>query len=281
MNDYLNAIKRENHTGTQPANSIGSGEVSDSVFGYIKNLSSDAQAQIDAVETIALAANGQQGAQGVPGEQGIQGIPGEQGIQGVPGTNGTNGTNGAAVAIAAPMPNGGTRLLGVPGVNWISTTTRGVPATRYYFTPFSCVVAAHINALFCEVTTAANFDSCRIGIYNANTNWQPTTLITDSGLIQTNMAGPRSVAQNLDLGAGNYLLCFVCEGQDAQFRTMRAAPGPAGLMRTLGASPFVSEWWSAGSANALPATAGSISWTNTTASANAGMDHFAFLDWSA
>lgn len=110
---------------------------------------------------------------------------------------------------------GGTTYLSMPGmkaVTQITTVTLSANVIRYE--PRIVPTPITIDALVIEVTTANGATStARLGIYNADGDWQPTTLVLDAGTVATDTttgAGVRTLVLGapLALAAGRYLLAI-------------------------------------------------------------------------
>jgi len=129
---------------------------------------------------------------------------------------------------------GTTKLLHLPGVVTVGGgAVSHVSATVYYF-PLLIATTIVIDAVVCEVTTpAAAGNKGRIGIYNADTDLQPTTLVVDSGEFAIDGAAVMTVAVSATLPAGRYLLALHLQANCA-LRSVRGTAIHQGFNPVLG-----------------------------------------------
>ena len=145
--------------------------------------------------------------------------------------------------------------LSVPGVETSTVTAQGITADRLYYMPMCVTSTISLDQLVVEVTIAgAGGTVARLGIYNADTDWQPTSLVEDSGLTATvplDAAAVTEISIGQTLTAGRYLLAYVGNGGPA-LRIVKGGSRYAGYLNTLGATPFVEQLYVAFAYAALP-----------------------------
>jgi hypothetical protein len=110
----------------------------------------------------------------------------------------------------------GNKDYGVPG--WLPTASPGTSALstgRLTFEPWWVWREVTIDRLAVEVTTAAASGSLmRLGIYNCDTSWTPTSLVVDAGTIAVDPGAVpafQTVTVNVTLAPGRYMACWVTQ----------------------------------------------------------------------
>jgi hypothetical protein len=232
---------------------------------------------------------GPQGEQGPQGIQGTQGNPGAQGAEGPIGSTGLKGDKGdkgdpATIAVTAPITNSGTSTSANIGIDlsnialkyaspWQVTYRSGYfyeaatggqiivgPFTRnrvHYF-PLFINQSITMDRIGAECTTAVASSTFRLGLYNANSNGVPTSLILDAGTIDTSSTGLKTITINQTLNAGLYFLAFVYQGGAtlASMRSIDARFGNYSPMAgtTMSTTQFYSCAVEDGITGALPST---------------------------
>jgi len=140
-----------------------------------------------------------------------------------------------------PVPRGRVRVgatnyLVVPGAILISQATYAIAANRVNYFPIRVSTPITIDAIVIEVTTAAGAGSkARLGIYNADRNWQPTSLVVDAGEVAVDAIAVVSKAVSQVLPAGRYLLAITSDAAPT-LRMLRGPVDSVGPLNTLGAS---------------------------------------------
>lgn len=164
----------------------------------------------------------------------------------------------------------------LPGVAMIGRATAVLTADVTYYGPFILQTQVTADRIAAEVTSAgAAGKVIRMGIYNADFDWQPTTLVVDGGTIAADSATVQTVTISQVLVPGRYLLALNSNGTP----TVRSIQGGnlMGLQSTLSAFPFFSR-----AARALEAIAATAfpnpgnAWSNYTGSA-VGFDYYNFI----
>lgn len=122
-------------------------------------------------------------------------------------------------------------LLTVPGVGGI-TLENTVPraASFDYYHPIWCASYLTFDQVVSEVTTASGSAGsvARVGIFAADSSWQPGTLIEEFGTIATDALGVKTIAPaagTRTLPGGRYLLAMNCSAGTTTFRSGRGSPG--------------------------------------------------------
>jgi hypothetical protein len=113
-----------------------------------------------------------------------------------------------------------------PGIttwNYADTLT----VNRLYYEPFQLKVTTTIKKLAMQIQTAgAAGTHIRLGIYNADTSWQPTSLVIDAGTVTADIGGVKviTLSPNITLTPGNYLSCFVSDGTPVMYEVETPSP---------------------------------------------------------
>lgn len=224
---------------------------------------------------------GPQGIDGPTGPTGATGTPGATGATGATGAAGTNGTNGTNGADGQGVPTGGTAdqlLAKIDGTDfntqWVdpSSNVQGVKqyissaGTNFYQIPgllpsgsgTTWIPGAHIThhtpwyimeeCTLSEVIVSVNTGGAggvRVAIYNADANWQPSTLVLDLGTISCATAGLKSyTGLSTVLLPGRYMaLLNVTTATTPSFKGMQGYmfPGTLYQNKALDASMLVAN----------------------------------------
>jgi len=107
-----------------------------------------------------------------------------------------------------------------------------------------------IDQLLLEVTTAVA-GSIRLGIYSADTDWQPVALILDAGTVDCSTTGVKSISINQTLSPGRYLLVLVSD-VGPTVRVVRGGNRYAGLNTAIGTSAMIMSLYRAFTFAPLP-----------------------------
>lgn len=133
----------------------------------------------------------------------------------------TPGGGGTPLNDGLPIPDGSTpadtAFLGVPGAGFTSTGGGDfVTANDIYYEPYNVSQAITVNQLSFLVTSAgAAGNACRVGIYEADNEFQPTDLVIDAGQVINDTTGWKHVSVNVVLAAGNYVNAIICNSSPA------------------------------------------------------------------
>lgn len=135
------------------------------------------------------------------------------------------------------VASGGTRV-GLPGVSMLSTTIQALVTDRMLYDPFMVFTPTTVDAALCEVTTAAG-TILRMGIYNADTAWQPTSLVQDAGTVDPSTIGVKTAAfTGIVLPPGRYVQVTVANGA-CSLRTARGTVEYGELTSVLAGNMFL------------------------------------------
>ena len=127
----------------------------------------------------------------------------------------------------------------IPGVEGISRTTIGVVMDRLYYEPIFVSSSITLDRIMIEVTTAGEAGAqVRLGIYNADKDWQPTELVLDAGTVSVDSTGVKAISIDQTLPPGRYLLCLV-SNMTSELRMVKGGNRYAGYNPSLGDSTFV------------------------------------------
>lgn len=150
---------------------------------------------------------------------------------------------------------GGTAQYTVPGVDFSGISTRALTASRIYYSPWLVVSPITIDQLAIEVTTAgAAGKIARLAIYNADTDWQPTSKVVDAGTVVVDPGAVPAVTTasvSLTLAPGRYLSALISDGTPT-LRVWRGTGRPFGLLAALGTTSIITLAFVAGSGSTLP-----------------------------
>jgi hypothetical protein len=145
---------------------------------------------------------------------------------------------------------GGTPNYNIPGVDVVSVATKALVANRIYYAPVYVVSQITLDQLAIEVTGLAG-SVARLAIYNADTDWQPTTRVLDAGTVATTSNAVVTASISQVLTAGRYLFAIIADSA-VTLRTWRGGSRYLGLVPALGASSTVAQLFVAGSGTTLP-----------------------------
>lgn len=143
----------------------------------------------------------------------------------------------------------------VPGVALVSQGTLALTSPADYFFPMFIATTVTFDQLAAEVTTAAVASGVtfRMGLYKADTNWQPTSLVTDSGAIGATSAGIRTFTPGtpIVLPPGRYV-GVIAASSTPTMRTVLGTVAGAAYLDTLGSSLIISQFRNARAFAAFP-----------------------------
>ena len=116
----------------------------------------------------------------------------------------------ASVAPAFIAPSS-VKSYGVPGLRPTGQATAVQSMDRLWYEPWFLETSATLDRLAVEVVTTPGSAGkvLRIGIYNANTSWVPTTLVVDAGTVAVDALGIQAATINVTLPAGRYICAWV------------------------------------------------------------------------
>jgi hypothetical protein len=163
---------------------------------------------------------------------------------------------GAQTAIqeARTKESGGTVYSSMPGVEALSATTLAITANVMYYAPILVTTSITIDQLQLVVTVAgAAGKLVRMGIYNADTDWQPTSLVLDAGTVLVDTTGVKSISISQVLPPGRYITALVSDGTPT-LRSLRAGARYTGYVLSTGANPYISDETFGFAFGVLPAT---------------------------
>lgn len=133
---------------------------------------------------------------------------------------------------------GGVTFPSIPGVSHVTATTFARAANIVYYEPFYVEDPCVIDELWTEITAGGSAGTtARLGIYNADEDWQPTSLLV--GPATTVPVDSTGVKKLTGLGqavpAGRYLGAFTSDGAPTT-RVMRGSIRGAPLGSALGSN---------------------------------------------
>lgn len=167
------------------------------------------------------------------------------------------GSGGGATAIPeGRLVAGGTTYYSIPGVDITTVATLALVANTVRYEPFLVVTPITLDQLACEVTSSgAGGTTCRMGIYNADSNWQPTTLVLDAGTVTADSNAIKAISVNQTLTPGRYLFAINSDGAP----TMRTLVGGSRFLGyQLGANAILNRLTVAQAYGVFPGTGTAI-----------------------
>ena len=132
----------------------------------------------------------------------------------------------------------------IPGVGVTSQSTLALVTAADYFFPMLVSSTVTIDRLAAEVETAAGAVGVtfRMGLYRADTDWQPTALLLDSGTIGATSAGIRTYSPAATvLSPGRYLGVMAASSTPTMRTALGSVPGGA-YLDTLGATMSITQF---------------------------------------
>lgn len=135
----------------------------------------------------------------------------------------------------------GTTQYSIPGVEPTATATQVIAANIVRYCPILVVTPITIDQLMIEVTGAgAGGTTARLGIYVADTSWQPGALIVDAGTVAVDSLGVKAAGVGVTLQPGRYLTALNSDGAPT-LRVVRGGGMYTGFNVALGATPGISS----------------------------------------
>ena len=164
--------------------------------------------------------------------------------------------------------------LSIPGIEPSGSSTSALAANRIYYEPILVVTAITLDQIVIEVGPAgAASTTARLGIYNANADWQPTTLVLDAGTVAVDSVGIKTITINQALPAGRYLLAVWSNGAPS-LRFARGGNRYAGYNNALGSNAFIIAMYKDSTYGTYPDPG--TAW-DTVAVLSAPLQHFVFV----
>ena len=152
-----------------------------------------------------------------------------------------------------------TTLLQVPGAELMGQVTISFPTNYIHYFPIMVRTSIVCDLMVIEVTTqASSGKTLRLGIYNANTSWQPTSLVLDAGTVAADAAAVVTKSISQTLTPGPYLLAIAIQETTA-LRVVRGGTRYIGIGAALGTSAFITGLYVANTYAAFAATG--VAWT--------------------
>lgn len=156
--------------------------------------------------------------------------------------------------LGSPKESPATEYLSVPGVVITDVNTTVMTANLCFYLPMILNRAGVLDEVYHEVTVAGGAGTAaRMGIYNADADWQPTTLVRDFGTVSVASTGVKSITGIAQaLAPGRYLLAYLSDAAP----TVRAVTGNwlgASVAKALGGSALTIAMYGALAFQALPA----------------------------
>lgn len=134
---------------------------------------------------------------------------------------------------------GSTIFASIPGVELSTQSTISLPTNYIHYFPIKIVTPVTYDRMIVEVTTAASAGKkLRLAIYNANINWQPTSLILDAGEVAADTNAVVTKTINQTLTPGPYLLAIAIQ-ETTVLRALRGGSRYTGVFPTLGATSIL------------------------------------------
>lgn len=160
----------------------------------------------------------------------------------------------------------------IPGIDPSSVATRALTASRIYYEPMVVTTPITIDQLAFEVSAAGTSGHvARMAIYNAGTDWQPTSRVVDAGTVAVDSVGVKTASVNVTLQPGRYLKALISQSGTA--RVLRGGSRYIGALAALGTLPLIFQLFVAGSGTTLPDPG--TAWT-TASGASTPFEHAVF-----
>jgi hypothetical protein len=142
----------------------------------------------------------------------------------------------SSVGTGTVMTDGGAAgfNFGAPGIWFNAASTDAPTANVFRPRPFILSQAETLVEVVVKVSTASSTvgSVMRVGIYNADANLMPTTLVSDLGTVAIDSTGAKSLTPSLALPAGRYVIAYNHNGTVAP--TLATLQVRAGLIGTKG-----------------------------------------------
>jgi hypothetical protein len=160
------------------------------------------------------------------------------------------------------MKLSGTNYLQIPGMVVSGPTTFTASANRAHYYPFITQTSIVIDQIVFELVTGVAASTVRFAIYNADINWQPTSLVTntDTGDIASAAANQGVIPTTITdttLAPGRYLFWENASSGNPVYRAVLAdASAFLGMSPVLGAggTPQITQVFEAQAYGAPPST---------------------------
>lgn len=178
------------------------------------------------------------------------------------------------VAEGRVFPSGGTKGYSLPGVEVQSIGTNAPSINQIRYSPIYVATPITIDQLVCEVTTLGTSAHARLGLYNADINWQPTSLIAEGG-VDASSTGIKTVSASATLAAGRYLTAINSDVSATTFRIWRGGTRYGQLRSALGANAFHDLWFVSSAYGAFASTG--VAWTGENGASSGGMYYYVVL----
>lgn len=164
----------------------------------------------------------------------------------------------------------------LPGVELAAIATDSFGTGNIIYMPIYVTAPLTFSSMLLEVTTAASAGAtARLGVYNADTNWQPTSLVIDAGTVATDSTGVKTATvSTTTLLPGRYLLALTVSAS-ATFRIARGGNRLLQLRSTLGSSAFYYQIYVSATYAALASTG--VAWVNVAPTGSGAFGYFCFL----
>jgi hypothetical protein len=114
--------------------------------------------------------------------------------------------------VSQPALISAVRQLGLPGIQVNATNNAlALGANTIHYTPFVCDFSISVDRILFDVTTAVASSNARVGVYAADTDWQPTGAALIDGTATTATLAAKEITVSATLTAGRYLACIVSD----------------------------------------------------------------------
>lgn len=173
--------------------------------------------------------------------------------------------------------HGGNNWLVHPGIMPISQAVYAPAANQIFYMPIIVHTPITIDAVVIEVTIAgAGGTRGRVAIYNADVNWQPTTLVVATAQIPVDgVAVVTTAIAATVLQEGRYLIAYTSD-INATLRLVRGSTDCWGVNPVLGVNLWTSLAYVAAAYAALP-DPGTV-WDTTSLATTPGPYRWVFLN---
>jgi hypothetical protein len=133
---------------------------------------------------------------------------------------------------------GGTVDTSLPGVDANVVATVAIAANVVRYAPHIIESQVTINQLSIEVTAnTAGGTTARLGLYNADENWLPTSLVVDAGTVAVDSNGHKTASVSVVLPPGRYVTALNSDAAPT-LRFVRGGARLMGMNSVFGAAPY-------------------------------------------
>ena len=142
------------------------------------------------------------------------------------------------------LANGNLTSYMAPGVMFLggAVGTYGITVDKINYFPIIVQSSITLDALVLNVATLTVGGLLRMGIYNADRDWQPTSLVVGTGTIDASTTGIKTVSVTNTLSPGRYLMAMTANAS-ITLRSYFAHASFIGLPTTLESGDMFNQFY--------------------------------------